>query len=149
MTDRFLNFIPFVFQHENVYDKHGNVIAEHDPSDPGGTTKYGVDKASHPNVDVENLTEAQAEDIYYSEWKADRCELLAPKLGEVHFDACVNCGAGRANKFLATAKYDPVEYNNQRRAFYRRLVQARPSSQKYLRGWEKRVDDLCQFLGIS
>lgn len=140
--------MPFVFAHENVYDKKGNVIAEHDKSDPGGTTKYGVDKASHPTVDIENLDEAGAKAIYYAEWKAGRCELLAPTLGESHFDACVNCGKGRATKFLQASRNNPVAYNSERKAFYRRLVQARPASAKYLRGWLKRVDDLSLYLHL-
>lgn len=141
-TKRFDAFINFVLDHEGRY-------YENDPQDPGGATHFGIDQRSHPNVDIKNLTEDQAKDIYYSEWKANRCELLAFKLGESHFDACVNCGAGRAAKFLKASQYDPVEYNNQREAFYRRLVQARPVSQKYLKGWLNRVNDLRKFLNIS
>ena len=35
-----------------------------DKRDPGGETKYGIAKRSYPNVDVRNLTRAQAVDIY-------------------------------------------------------------------------------------
>src|SRR6266700_2325053 len=39
-----------------------------DPDDPGGETNYGIDKRSHPDVDIKNLTEAQAIDIYYTDY---------------------------------------------------------------------------------
>src|SRR6266849_4451913 len=114
MTDRFLSFIKFVFEHENVYDKKGDVIYEQDKSDPGGTTKYGIDQRSHPSVDIKNLTEDQAREIYFSEWTKNDCELLAAALGESHFDACVNCGAGRATKFFNACDGDSSKYNDQR-----------------------------------
>lgn len=141
-TKRFDAFIDFVLDHEGRY-------YEDDKDDPGGATHFGIDQRSHPNVDIKNLTEDMAKDIYYAEWKANRCELLAYKLGESHFDACVNCGTGRAKKFLAASKCDPSKYNDEREAFYRRLVAARPVAQKYLKGWLARVNDLRKFLNLG
>ena len=60
---RFDKIIGFTLEHEVVKNSRGEVIAEHDPADPGGTTKFGIDKASHPRVDVENLTEEDAKKI--------------------------------------------------------------------------------------
>jgi len=68
MMKRFDSFLPFIYKWECVRDKKGNVISESDPSDPGGLTKYGIDKASHPHVDIKNLTEPQARAIYQDEW---------------------------------------------------------------------------------
>ena len=62
--ERFEAMIDFVLQWEVVKDRQGNVIAEDDPDDPGGLTKYGIDQRSHPNVDIRNLTEEEAKDIY-------------------------------------------------------------------------------------
>jgi lysozyme family protein len=141
VTQRFLNFIGFVIDHEGT-------TYENDPDDPGGATKYGIDQRSHPNVDIKSLSEEEAKAIYYSEWQADRCESLAVKLGESHFDACVNCGSGRSSKFLAASHNDPSKYNDERESFYHRLAAARPISAKFLRGWLRRVSDLRQFLNI-
>ncbi|MDE2098405.1 MAG: peptidoglycan-binding protein [Patescibacteria group bacterium] len=33
-------------------------------NDPGGETKYGISKRAYPNLDIKNLTVAQAEQIY-------------------------------------------------------------------------------------
>ena len=35
-----------------------------DPKDPGGETNFGIAKKSYPGVDIKNLTEEQAEEIY-------------------------------------------------------------------------------------
>lgn len=143
MTERFLNFIDFVLEHEG-----GDY--ENDPDDPGGPTKWGIDHRSHPDVDIKNLTKDEAVQIYYeSYWEPNGCESLQAKLGECHMDACVNCGPKRAGRFLAAANGDASQYNNQREAFYHRLVDARPRSQKYLRGWVNRVNDLRKYLGIK
>ena len=147
MTDRFLKFIPFIFKWENEYNKDGTVRTEHDPDDPGGTTKYGIDQRSHPHVDIENLTEDQAKAIYFNEWDKEGCEAMPPNLGEVYFNACVNTGVGRAQKLLATADGDPAEFLRAQTAFYENLAQ-NPRRAKYLRGWLNRVNDLREFLKL-
>lgn len=42
--------------------------AHRDPEDPGGTTKWGIAQASHRDVDVLELTKAQALEIYRKEY---------------------------------------------------------------------------------
>jgi hypothetical protein len=143
LSERFENFIPFVLIHEGG-------TYENDPDDPGGETKWGIDKRSHPDVDIPGLTQAGATKIYYdSYWTPNHCESLQPKLGESHMDAAVNCGTGRANRFLAAAHGDVGKYLNERDAFYHRLAAARPRSAKYLRGWLNRTRDLRHFLQIT
>lgn len=142
MTQRFLNFIPFVLDHEGG-------IYENDPDDPGGATKWGIDSRSHPSVDIKNLTKDGATEIYFtSYWARNRCGELSAKLGECHMDACVNCGPVRANKFLGLSNGQPTLYNNQRDAFYHRLVVVVPRSRKYLKGWLNRTRDLKRYLDI-
>ena len=53
---------------------------------PGGTTKYGIDQASHPGVDVANLTQDQAVAIYHQEWLAHNLDALPDKLAIAAFD---------------------------------------------------------------
>lgn len=113
-----------------------------DPDDPGGATKYGIDKRSHPTVDIRGLTEGAAKEIYWREyWLKNECQKKPFPLGEVFFDACVNVGAGQAKKFLARAQ-NVVEYLELRDDFYRGLASRRPRMRKFLRGWLNRTADL-------
>lgn len=137
MTQRFLKFIPFVFKWEGGYDN--------DPDDPGGETKYGIDKRSHPEVDIQSLTKEAATEIYWRDyWVRHGCEWLREPVGEVFFNACVNCGASRARAIL---KATPVPHTSAafldgQEAFYRRLSMARPGLRKFLKGWLNRTADL-------
>ncbi len=112
------------------------------PQDPGGETKYGISKRAYPDLDIKALTKAQAGEIYRKDyWEPLRCDELAWPLNLVHFDAGVNHGKGQARKFLlrvSTAK----GYLDQRRAFYERLIAAKPAMAIFRRGWMRRLDEL-------
>ena len=75
-----------------------------DPTDRGGETKYGISKKSYPNVDIKNLTLAQAQEIYYRDfWKHPRMNLdLIPDyaIALELFDTGVNTGSGTARRML-------------------------------------------------
>jgi lysozyme family protein len=144
MTPRFNKFLPFIYKWECVKDRKGNVIAENDPVDPGGVTKYGIDKTSHPDVDVRNLTEPQARAIYFEEWRSSGAETMRAGLGEVYFNACVNCGTGRAKKLLAVSS-TATEFLDAQEAFYRRLAASKTKLAKFLKGWLNRTQDLRKF----
>lgn len=79
-----------------------------DPDDPGGLTKFGVSKASHPNVDIANLTLDGAKAIYRKGYwdaiKGDQFddERVAIKL----FDIAVNAGVRKASLLLQQALCD-------------------------------------------
>jgi Glycosyl hydrolase 108 len=147
ISPRFGNFFPFIMKWECVRDKKGRVIAENDPDDPGGLTKYGIDHRSHPKVNIRQLTETQARNIYWKEyWLKNQCETLPPGLGEVHFNACVNAGAGRAAKLMAASQGSWHRYLDEQEAFYRRLAASKPSLGKFLKGWLNRTADLRKHL---
>ena len=146
MTDRFNEFLPFIYDHECAYDRQHRVVAENVAGDPGGVTKFGVDKASHPNVDVANLTEPQARSIYWSEWEAQRIDDMPPGVGECFFNCSVNCGVGRARKIAARGPKSASDFLGYQEDFYRALVAARPTLKKFLRGWLARTADLRKFL---
>jgi hypothetical protein len=55
-SELFNEAVKLVFQHECAFDSQGNVKAENVPGDSGGPTKYGIDHASHPDVNIYNLT---------------------------------------------------------------------------------------------
>jgi lysozyme family protein len=148
MTKRFNAFIPFILKWETEFNKDGSVRTENDPDDPGGKTRYGIDKRSHPGVDIPNLTKNQAIAIYYVEWQFAKSEMMPANLGEVYFNARVNCGVGRAQKLLVIAHDDALAYILAEDDFYKRLVVARPKSEKYLGGWLNRMGALRKFLGL-
>jgi lysozyme family protein len=133
--------IPFLWEHEGTE-------YENDPDDPGGETRWGVDKRSHPSVDIKNLTESQATEIYWSEWIKYACDHLNQPLDWIFFDACVNCGLSRALKFLNESGRDPKKFQNERRGFYNRLAEQKPVLKKFLKGWLARVDDLSRETGV-
>lgn len=163
----------FVIAHEAVYvrghwgdDKY--VKSECEKGDDGGLTKYGIDKRSHPGVDIEGLTLATAREIYYREWEETHCAELAWPLNQVHFDGCVNVGVGQQTKFIQRAagvvadgvwgprtKRAVIEAVNdigpvalarhicdQKEGFYRRLAFDKPEKERFLEGWLNRLNDL-------
>lgn len=161
MSERFEKCISFVLSHETEYHADGSVRCEHDPADPGGDTKYGIDQRSHPNVKVCALTPEQAKQIYHDdEWTKCRCEELGAPWDLAVFDAAVNLGRGWAipalqkavgvtsdgfigPKTIEAAKASPGAfegYLTAREDHYRSLRLA--LRQRYLKGWLNRVADL-------
>lgn len=161
MRDRFDWIIKFVLDAEGGYTN--------DPDDPGGETNFGIDKRSHSDVDIKNLTVEQAKDIYFNEyWTKFNCWLYAAPLGEVYFDCCVNTGAKQSNKFLqravgttpdgvigpktleAIANKDAhktaLEVINQRQKFYETLAYNKTSLKKFLKGWTNRNNNLTKYI---
>src|SRR5690348_12139869 len=95
--ERFYTCVRFVLDHETEYNQDGSVKVERDPHDPGGTTKFGIDQRSHPNVNVAALTLDQATQIYrQGEWTKCCCGNLKPGFDLAVFDAAVNIGQARA-----------------------------------------------------
>lgn len=63
------------------------------PQDPGGETKYGISKHAYPSLDIKNLTENQARDIYYKDyWIKSRCDEMPGDIAISVFDMSVNSG---------------------------------------------------------
>ena len=147
-TPRFDAFIPFIFQWETEFNRDGSVRTEHDPDDPGGTTRYGIDKRSHPKEDIENLTKERATEIYFDEWTQQNIESMEPNIGEVYFNASVNAGRGRADKLLAES-VDAKSFILAQGDFYRSLANEHPVMRKYLKGWINRLNALWDYLKLS
>jgi lysozyme family protein len=76
-----------------------------DPSDHGGVTKYGISSRAYPNVDIRNLTEQQAREIYKRDYWDRVCgdDILHQDLAEVIFDGAVNMGEKTTIKLLQSA----------------------------------------------
>lgn len=120
-----------------------------------------------PTRDVRFIAKHEVDRIYrVGYWDTAGCDELAWPLCLAVFDVAVNSGPARAVKMLqqacgatqdgrfgpltqaAAQSMDAVECAERvldiRTAFYRRLVQLRPKSYVFLRGWLRRVDDLRQ-----
>ncbi|MBW2091588.1 MAG: hypothetical protein JRI34_05630 [Deltaproteobacteria bacterium] len=76
-----------------------------DPKDPGGETKFGISKRSYPDVDIANLTEDEAIEIYRRDWweKYGYGLIEYDRLAEKVFDLAVNMGPRTAHGFLQVA----------------------------------------------
>lgn len=163
----FIHALVFVLAHELVFDKQGEVRSEQVSGDAGGLTKYGIDQRSHPDVDIEHLTLAQAAQIYSDEyWIKGQCHELPAVVALFHFDTCVNMGIHAAAKILQlglgieadgiigpqtrqAAKYTDLQaltrMMGHRKERYIHLA-GNPQQSKFLRGWLNRMIDLSQYL---
>ncbi|HEX4085905.1 MAG TPA: glycosyl hydrolase 108 family protein [Chthoniobacteraceae bacterium] len=111
MTDHFTASLGFVLRHECAYaEGHDGdlafVVTEDVPGDSGGLTKWGIDAADHPGVDIAGLTLDQASEIYRAgEWTECKCDLLPAGVDTAIFDAAVNQGVKRSVKMLQQALF--------------------------------------------
>ena len=72
-----------------------------DSNDKGGETNFGISKRAYPHVDIFNLTEDDAIDIYWDDyWVRGKCSKVPVKLQQIYFDMCVNFGISGAIKVL-------------------------------------------------
>jgi lysozyme family protein len=179
MKSNFASSLGFVLRHECVYAPgHENdlnfVICEDVPGDTGGVTKFGIDAASHPGVNIPGLTLDQAAGLYRDgEWTRCRCDDLPKGLDTAIFDCAVNNGEVVAGILLQRAiimcGYAVVVDGDigaqtvraaslangpdmlgrllqLRRQRYTDIVLHHPADAKFLKGWLARVDDLETFL---
>lgn len=142
-----------------------------DSRDPGGETRYGISKRSHPEVNIEALTIEEARELYRNDyWEKLSCDQLPPPLAIALFDGGVNHGLIPAAKMfqralhtiedgmlgpitIDRAKHGTVEailpnYLSYRADLYRRLGNA----DVYFRGWAVRLFRLqnrCLKLGTT
>ena len=136
-----------------------------DPNDPGGETNFGISKRAYPSVDIKNLTQIQAHDIYFTDyWNRFGLWRLPPHVGAKLFICGVNTGMSSAFVCLQRAlracgqevKEDgklgdetlgvlnKVQYDalaaalKSELAAHYRLVAQKENSSEYLAGWLKR-----------
>ena len=126
---------------------------------------FGISKRAYPDVDIKNLTEDGAKDIYRRDyWEKYRCDELPESLRHIYFDMCVNQGKGTAVKVLQRATnakgadlavdggmgpktlqaintYKPSDHRVRcyRLKHYYDLVNRKPEQERFLYGWYKRA----------
>lgn len=137
-----------------------------DPNDLGGRTAYGITQRTYNQYyegDVWDITPIQIRTIYRAGYwnKISGDSIENQSIAEFLFDWAVNCGPSTAIKKVQAllrvdtdgimgkktlqalnAKNGRVLFNellDTRIAYYKLLVQKRPSQQKYLKGWLNRT----------
>ncbi|MDH5445591.1 MAG: N-acetylmuramidase [Gammaproteobacteria bacterium] len=135
-----------------------------DPDDRGGLTKYGISQRSYPNVDIRNLTEQQAKDIYKRDYwdKVKGDDINSQEIAENLFDTAVNMGPKAASRLAQMAlELEPVdgiigpkslaaintkdeelfiaEFTIAKIARYAYICNKNRSQSKYLLGWVNRA----------
>jgi lysozyme family protein len=149
----FLKAIPFVLEHEGGYC--------HDAHDPGGETKFGICKREYPTLDIANLSQGEAIEIYKRDYWRGYMDKMPFPIAAKLFDASVNMGHTQANRLLQRAanviddgivghqtlvaiNSDNTELLLARfvggiRRFYERLAEKKPEMAKFLKGWQARA----------
>jgi len=122
-----------------------------------GPTKYGINQTANPDVDIKNLTEDQAREIYRKRyWNTIGGDALAaknPQLAIIAFDASVNQGPGTAKQMIAQAGDNPYELLKLRQQRYVDLAtpkdtdtpaqaERRKIHKSNLGGWTNRIASL-------
>lgn len=144
--------------------QEGGARITNDPNDPGGLTKYGISKRAYPNVDIVNLTEKEAKEIYKRDYwnRVQGNEIKEQSLAENIFDTAVNMGVKTTGRLVQlTLGVQPVdgiigrqtlkalnqadaekfltEFTLTKIARYAHLCNKNKSLSKYLLGWINRA----------
>lgn len=148
----------FLYALAFVLKAEGGATLTNDPRDPGGKTKFGISARANPGINIDNLTEAQAREIYFNHyWLKAHCDKLPLPLAIVVLDCAVNQGVTIAQRLLQKALgvvadgaigpktlaaieqanleelvLDFLSWRQRRYAFTN-------GADTYLRGWSKRV----------
>ena len=146
----------------DIMDFEGGYV--NDPDDPGSETKYGISKTQYPNIDIKNLTFAEASSIlekdYWNRYRLSEInsQLIANKLFLAFINlsplsvarrvqtALNNCGANvMTDGVLGTASITAINYILEARLLdairvelmrlYLYRVKTAPIKIKYLEGW--------------
>ncbi len=140
-----------------------------DPFDKGGETKYGISKASYPNIDITNLSLEQAKALYKQDYwdKQGYCVIQDIDLATKVLDLAVNTGSKNSIKLLqralrACGAYEVIDdgiYGNktteainnidnskiivglrsEAAGYYRGITKKDPSQKVFLTGWLNRA----------
>ncbi len=120
--------------------------------DGDGIAKYGVNSAANKDVDVENLDEKGARDIYMNKYWKEELNDLPVDVRLVAFDMYVNGWDEKvmgADVMGAVEKsgYDARKLIEMRAEYYDRLVRGNPDKHaQYAQGWTNRLGKLSRQL---
>jgi lysozyme family protein len=137
----FQQIINFVLKEEGGYVNH--------PNDPGGETNFGISKRSYPKEDIKGMTKERAIEIYKADYWKPEWEKLGFPMAACMLDTAVNMGPGRAKQFFDRSNGDYVVFLQHRLAWYKMLVEKKPSFKVFERGWMNRVTRLRRFIEVE
>jgi lysozyme family protein len=136
-----------------------------DAADAGGETNFGISRRSYPDLDIKNLTSADASAIYKRDWwdAYGYGRILAQAVGTKVLDMAVNLGSRSAHRIAQTASGCVADgilasgsisainaspsisllqsMQNLEASHYEAIVEAHPEDQKFLNGWLARAYD--------
>lgn len=154
---------------EYTLKKEGGYVD--DNVDKGGETNFGISKASHPNVNVKNLTKAEAIEIYRKKyWDGTNIDKIHDqKIAQKLFDMSVLMGQKQAvillqRALLASGRDVLIDgdlgritvrktnecknregllwcFIGEIANYFRDVVQYDPSQKRFLDGWNNRAYD--------
>ena len=116
----------------------------------GARVNFGMNQASHPDIDVRELTPETAAQRYRTHyWNAIGGDRLPPDLANVALDTAAMAGPGKANQLLKTSGGDPLEMLHQRHQFLANLVSSgNPQyGPQVAKAWQSRYENMVNELG--
>ncbi len=110
----------------------------------GAPANFGINQKANPDIDVKNLTQAQAIQLYKDRYvsKINGFNDLSPAAAIVALDTAALQGPGVANQVLASTGGDPNAMIAARRQQLQALAARDPTQQPQLAGWMARLDNL-------
>lgn len=133
-NNAFDNAVGFTLQHEGGFN----------PRDANGApVNFGINQAAHPEVDVSNITQDQAREIYRRDYwlpiNGDALSAQDPALATAVFDTAVISGVGKAKELLEQSGGDRQKFLQLRAEFLNGLIQSNPEKYgKYAKAWNTR-----------
>jgi lysozyme family protein len=139
--------------------REGGATITDDPTDKGGLTKYGISQRAYPSVDIRNLSEAGAWEIYRRDYwdKVGGDDIKSQAVAETLFDFAVNAGPKTAIRIcqdvldissdgimggVTTRRLNEVDavhfiaaYALGKIARYVAICRKNPEQKKFLYGW--------------
>jgi lysozyme family protein len=137
----FQSAVKFLLDHEGGYVNN--------PNDPGGETNYGISKRMYPDVDVRNLSIADAMSIYKRDyWDVHSLDTKPFPYSVVLFDSYVQHKPEKVDGWDKQANGDRRAFLELRRSFYLRLIELNEKLGVFKAGWLKRLNELSKACDI-
>lgn len=129
-----------------VLEREGGYVA--DPLDAGGETNCGISKRTYPNIDIKNLTLADAMAIYERDyWRHYKLDSVALPLCIVLLDSFIQHSPKKVLDWWKNSQ-EWKEIINQRRLYYLKIIQNKPSQIRFKNGWMNRLNELSKYCDI-
>ena len=112
-----------------------------------GATNRGINSTANPGVDVRNLTDDGAKEIYRKDyWNkigGDGLNDVSPALAKVAFDTAVNMGPEVARDLVKKSGGDPSRMIQLRADQYQKMIDTNPAKWgQYATSWSNRLNAL-------